>query len=698
MPDDFSVGSAQYGSGHEDESSPAFEMLQKLLVHLPWRRSMVPSASLSTDRTVVGVAAAIFLVAFAVYVATLAPTVFLIDSGLLTTAASSLGSAHPPGFPLFVMLTHLATLLPVGNVAWRANLASAFFAALASAAAAIVVAELLLSAAMPAIRKTGGRRKAGRNEPVPTGPSPSAIAPAMVAGGLLLAWSRTLWAYATVTEVYALNTFLICALLAVVLRWRRTRSTRLLYGGAMLAGAALGVHYLTFGFVLLGVLFLVVSTGGPALLRSRSFAVAVVLGAMTTLAVYAYLPLSARGNPALNWGDPATPRNFVRHVTAKEYRSYVTAEERGDQAGDLFRLVRRELGPARFPAALLLALIGLGTSFRRARTLFWTWGVIAVVTAAWFSVYPITDDKDAYLLPLFVVLATAAGYGAAVIARDRVAVAWVLTAIPAVAVFAHWQDRDRSDFHFGSSYAQDALRGIEHDAILFTNDGHLWGSLMYLREAENVRRDVVTIHHGSLIRSWYLDQLVRREPQLMASIRSELAAFRPLVDTYEKDEKRLIADTKLRDAFVDRFNDLILALISRQIARGGHVYATPDVALKDLGAGYRITQRIRSTYDLVPGGLALHLLPRSGVHPIRSVPFALRGLDDPQVRRTGGEVLERDIVPAYVLALQLRARYLAYARQYDDARRSYDDALHIDPANSGLRNERAQLERLATRR
>jgi Tfp pilus assembly protein PilF len=82
------------------------------------------------------------------------------------------------------------------------------------------------------------------------------------------------------------------------------------------------------------------------------------------------------------------------------------------------------------------------------------------------------------------------------------------------------------------------------------------------------------------------------------------------------------------------------------------------------------------------------------------VPFALRGLDDPQVRRTGGEVIERDIVPAYVLALalQLRARYLAYARQYDDARRSYDDALRIDPANSGLRNERAQLERLATRR
>jgi hypothetical protein len=647
----------------------------------------------SADRTVGSVAAAVFVVAFAVYVATLAPTVFLIDSGTLTVAAWSRGSAHPPGFPLFLMLTHLATLLPAGNIAWRANLASAFFAALAAAAAAIVVAEILLAATM----RQPVRRKIKRTEPSRTEPSPSVIAPAMVAGGLLLAWSRTLWAYATVTEVYALNTFLICALLAVALRWRRTRSTRLLYGGAVLAGAGLGVHYLTFGFVLGGVLLLVVRTGGRALLRSRSFAVAVLLGALTTMAVYAYLPLAARGNPVLNWGNPDNPRGFVRHVTAREYRSYVTAEEGGDQAGEFRRLVVRELGPALFPAALLLAAIGLGTSFRRDRTLFWTWGVIAVATAAWFVVYPIADDGDAYLLPLFVVLATAAGSGAAAIARDRLALAWALTAIPAVALFAHWQDRDRSDFQVGRDYAQNALRGIERDAILLTNDADLWGCAMYLREAENVRRDVVIIHHGSLVRSWYLEQLVRREPRLAASVRSELAAFRPLVDVFEHDEERWRADAQVRDEFVNRFNELILALISRQLARGGHVYATPDVALKDFGAGGRITPRIHSSYDLVPGGLALQLLPRSGLHSIRSVPFELRGLDDPQVRRTGGAVVEREIVPNYVLALRLRARYLAASRQYGEARRSYDDALRLDPASSELRTERAQLERLAAR-
>lgn len=640
------------------------------------------------------VATAVFVVAFGVYAATVAPTVFLIDSSALTVAAWSLGSAHPPGFPLFLMLTHLATLLPVGTIAWRTNLASAFFAALAAAAAAVVVAEILLAAVTT---RKAGRRKAARTEPSPA-PSAAVIAPAMAVGGLLLAYSRTLWAYATVTEVYALNTFLTCALLAVVLRWRRTRSTRLLYAGAVLVGAALGVHYLATGFVLAGVLVLIVRTGGVALLRSKSFVMAVVLGALTTMAVYAYLPLAARRNPVLNWGDPDDPRDFVRHVTAKVYRSYVTAEEQGDQIGDLRRLVARELGPPLFPAALLLALIGLGTSFRRDRTLFWTWSVIAVAAAVWFAVYPILDDEDSYLLPLFVVLATAAGYGVATVARERKAMAWALVAIPAVAVFAHWKDRDRSNFRVGRDYAENALRGIERNAVLLTNDGHLWSALLYLRESEGVRRDVVPIQYSFLIRSWYLEQLVVREPALMASVQGELAAYRPLVDTFENDEERWRGDAQVRDEFTRRFGNLVVALVSRQLARGAHVYVTADVALKNTGVEGLLMMPIKSSYDVVPGGLALQLLPRRvGPHPIRNVAFELRGLDDPQARRTGGEVVERDIVPVYVVALRMRGRYLALLGQYNDALRSYDDALRIDPLNSGIRSERAQLERLRGR-
>src|SRR5437762_10869543 len=87
-------------------------------------------------------AAVVFAAAFGVDLATLAPTVGLTDSGELTVAAWSLGNAHPPGFPLYLLLTHLFTMLPIGSVAWRANLASAFFAALAAAAMAVAAGEM----------------------------------------------------------------------------------------------------------------------------------------------------------------------------------------------------------------------------------------------------------------------------------------------------------------------------------------------------------------------------------------------------------------------------------------------------------------------------------------------------------------------------------------------------------------------------
>src|SRR2546430_12251343 len=88
----------------------------------------------------------VFFAALFLYTWTLAPTVTLVDSGELILAAHSLGVAHPPGFPLWVMLAHLVSRVPFGTVASRINFSSAVFAALASAILTLIVPELSVAA------------------------------------------------------------------------------------------------------------------------------------------------------------------------------------------------------------------------------------------------------------------------------------------------------------------------------------------------------------------------------------------------------------------------------------------------------------------------------------------------------------------------------------------------------------------------
>src|SRR6266516_6490068 len=113
----------------------------------------------------------VFLIALLLYSWTLAPTVTLTDSGELIVVARGLGIAHPPGVPLWIILAHLASLVPFGNVAQRINFSSAFFAALACATLTLVVAELIITssylAASKRRKKAAQRRKKTDDSSVP---------------------------------------------------------------------------------------------------------------------------------------------------------------------------------------------------------------------------------------------------------------------------------------------------------------------------------------------------------------------------------------------------------------------------------------------------------------------------------------------------------------------------------------------------
>ena len=141
------------------------------------------------------------LAAFGLYLSTLAPTVLEADAGEFQFTPWLPGIAHPTGYPLYLLVGWVWThLLPAGEVAWRMNLLSAVFAALAvglTYAATRQLAELTLPAASRLSRIV-----------------------AAVLAAAAFAVSHTFWSQAVMAEVYALHAMFTALILGLALRLR----------------------------------------------------------------------------------------------------------------------------------------------------------------------------------------------------------------------------------------------------------------------------------------------------------------------------------------------------------------------------------------------------------------------------------------------------------------------------------------------
>src|SRR2546423_8856220 len=173
---------------------------------LHWQ--MNSERAISFSRVEFACAGIVFLIALLLYSWTLAPTVTLTDSGELIVVARGLGIAHPPGVPLWIILAHLASLMPFGNIAVRINFSSALFAALACAMLTLTLAELTITASYLATSKR--RKKVGQQSKTAeeSGPARLLVAVPGGGGGWLMAFSRTLWWYAPIPGALVLNTLL----------------------------------------------------------------------------------------------------------------------------------------------------------------------------------------------------------------------------------------------------------------------------------------------------------------------------------------------------------------------------------------------------------------------------------------------------------------------------------------------------------
>ena len=292
------------------------------------------------------------IVVFWVYVQTLAPTVSFFDSGELIAAAYTLGVAHPPGYPLYVLLGWLFSKLPIGAGAYRLNLMSACFATLAA-----LLVFLITHAILAADRRTPPS-EASRRAP---DPDQLFIPIVSLVAALTFAFARTPWSQALIAEVYSLNAFLCGLIIWLLVQWRRIvvgqegnatpsdehvpalawkgkdiPSVWRLYLVAFLFGLGFGNHQ-TISLFFLAACFLVCTTTPRILLNVKTI-VLILVWLMIGLSIYALPPIRAAQNPPINWGNPSSWRQFKWLVTREGYNNV----PRGEGLSGIWRDLRQK--------------------------------------------------------------------------------------------------------------------------------------------------------------------------------------------------------------------------------------------------------------------------------------------------------------------------------------------------------------------
>jgi hypothetical protein len=481
---------------------------------------------------VAGTAAGI--VALLVYVATLNPTLPPGDSGDLITAAATLGVAHPPGYPLFAIIGHLFTLLPLGSPAFRVNLMSAVLDAAAVGFVAVLIHRVATSDPPAKLSLRDARFIA---------------AAAAVIGALFLAFASEFWSYSLVAEVFALNNFFAAVLLLLAFTWHEDPRRRWALWGFFLASGLAFCNQQTIvllapalGTLLIGGILRVRARGGRWMARVfREFAVGIAF-LLAGLLPYLYLPLATVwGSPAL-WGDPSTLERFIRVVTRADYGSLalVAGGNHGTVADNLTAFGRYLLDSFG-PAGCLLAVLGLWWLARRQRVVALALVLAFLVAGPLFLAYanpPLSGILAGvfsrfYILPS-VPFAVVVGCGAFQLflwtlafaertrrpasVRMRLAaaslVAIALVAMVAGPAAARYPSVDQSANRLTIDFVEDLLAPLEPNAILLTEGDTAILGTWYAQYVENVRPDVTVVAVPLLRGQWYIDELRRLHPDI----------------------------------------------------------------------------------------------------------------------------------------------------------------------------------------
>jgi len=330
---------------------------------------------------------ALFAGALALYVATLAPGLSFGDPAEYTFVPHIWGVIHPPGYAFQTVLGGLwQRLVPIGTIAYRANLLSA--------AAGAAIAALVYGA----VRTLTPPEWEGR----------LMYLPALFAGASA-AVATDIWQHSLHANAHIVTALLATLSVFLLLRWQRERKRGWLFAFCAVAGLSVTHHpLLVFSFPAYLVFILVVE---PRIVLAWRTLLGMVGCALLGLSVWLYFPIRASLPTPIPFGPDTmnTLDGFLNVVMARGLRVnlfHFGLAEQLDRALVFWTLLRLQYS---LPVIVLMAvgLIGLARRAWRAAVLY---GVFLAVNLVF--ILNTIQDVMAYLMVPFTALAALAGMGA----------------------------------------------------------------------------------------------------------------------------------------------------------------------------------------------------------------------------------------------------------------------------------------------
>lgn len=402
-----------------------------------------------------------------------APTFYWLDSAELTAGAVGLGSPHPSGFPLYMMLAKAASFLPVGDLAFRVNLLSAVCGACAVGGVSRLVLVL------------------GREDW-------ATIAGAAGAGGVVC-FSLLFARQATIADVYAPTAALIVLTISLFERVASGGNARAGLSLAWASGLGFAVHpefRMLMGLPIVALLCLRAYRGARWPLLAPGLA---MFGAMGS---YLYLPVrSATGRiAALDWGHPNTLGGAWSHATgahvqgaAEDHSMSMTRELVSHDVSTFVGQILDYVGIL----AVLAGLIGMVILIveRRTRWIGVAIGMIVVLDVLYASwIHPIGLTNLHNGVPLGLALSICAGVAIATLARSAGAAAPYLGAVAAIAMIVPQALMSAAAFpssgELPREYSESVLYTAPVGALVLSQSRSLSGGAVYLQTVEGARPDV----------------------------------------------------------------------------------------------------------------------------------------------------------------------------------------------------------------